>query len=203
MNSWAWIRMSILGKYHRYIWSLSTMRLEFLLYRCAQYWKMLKTNAFFCFRLWRIWLLLLKPSWIHIHELPFLLHNHTNLLSQYIYFHSFIYSFFHSTHWDVQASVTIFNGNVVNISLIITFLKDSVFIFYIYVFLHIVGSQKKKIRLYFTYLFSCHLWQIFNLLLNDIYDFELACFCVLNMHWGPACIDNMCVCLSKCPWEMK
>lgn len=130
----------------------------------------------------------------------------THVISRsYIYLCSFI----RSTHiWQVQGFATILNGNVININLIITFLKDSVFVFYIYVFLHIVGSWKKKKpknkkQLYFTYLFACHPWQIFNLLLNDIYDFELACFCVPNMHGGPACIDNMCVCLSKCPWEMK
>lgn len=106
-----------------------------------------------------------------------------NSPSYTIHFCPFIHSF--NKHWQKQASVTALNGNVINTNLIITLLKDSVFIFYISVFFHIVGSQK-KIQLYFTYLFSCHLWQIFNLLLNDIYGLELACFCVLHTHWGPS-----------------
>ena len=84
---------------------------------------------------------LLKPFWNNVHEPPFLLTSEYKLTSHNIYFHSFIHSF--NKHGQVQASVTILNGNVININLIITFLKDSVFIFYIYVFLHIAGNQKK------------------------------------------------------------
>ena len=66
----------------------------------------------------------------------------THVISRsYIYLCSFI----RSTHiWQVQGFATILNGNVININLIITFLKDSVFVFYFYVFLHIVGTWKKK-----------------------------------------------------------
>lgn len=59
--------------------------------------------------------------------------------------------------------------------------------------------QPKNIQLYFTYLFSCHLWQVFNLLLNDIYGFELACFCVPHMHWGPSMHRQYVCMLIKVP----
>ena len=98
VNPWAWIRMSILGKYPRYTWSLSTMRLQFLLYRCAQYWKMLKTNALFCFRLWKSDCCFLNhPESISMNSLFSSPTTQTYFPNTYIFIHSFIHSFIHQT----------------------------------------------------------------------------------------------------------
>lgn len=179
------------------------MRLQFLLYRCAQYRKMLKTNALFCFRLWKSDCCFLNhPESISMNSLFSSPTTQTYFPNTYIFIHSFIHSFIHQTLRGASLC-DYFKWKCCKYKPY-HYLSEGQCLHILHLCLSPYCWQpKKKIQLYFTYLFSCHLWQIFNLLLNDIYDFELACFCVPNMHWGPACIDNMCVCLSKCPWEMK
>lgn len=109
---------------------------------------------------------------------------HRNSLSYNIYFHSFIHSFIQQTltgtglydyfkwkGYKYKPYHYLPEGQCLHI-------------------LHFCLSphcwQPQNIQVYFTYLFPCHLWQIFNLLLNDIYGFELACFRVPHMHWGPS-----------------
>lgn len=155
---------------------------------------MLKTNGFINFIYLVFWfinfrlhleirLLLRKPFWNHIPEFPFLLHKPYKL--------TFLQCLLLSIHSFIQQTLT---GTS-----LCDYFKWKCYKYKPYHYLpegqclHILHFclfphcwQPKKIQLYFIYLFSCHLWQIFNLLLNDICGPELACFSVLHTHSGPS-----------------
>lgn len=54
-----------------------------------------------------------------------------------------------------------------------------------------------------TFLLCLYNQQQYNIPLKKTYHFKSLCYWFLSFFMGKICIDSVCICLSKCPWEIK